>query len=196
MLDNLLIYRFVVFNALMAVLMGLLAARGLPQQVIEGDRSHIVFAVGALFAVAWLWTARKSWRTSRDFNRFKKSTSPDGRNDPERQSSEFIHALRDKELGKLDWLHDAAGWMVGLGLLGTVVGFIMALGGVTGLGVSNAGDVQDALTILVDGMGVALNTTLAGGALGLWTEVNTRMLRTTSATFWADVIMRHTRLGS
>lgn len=190
MLDNLLIYRFVIFNALMAALMGLLATRGLLQQVIEGDRSHIVLAVGALFAVAWLWTARKSWRISREFNKFKKSKRG------HQQNPEYLHALRDKELGKLDWLHDAAGWMVGLGLLGTVVGFVMALGGVTGLGVSNAGDVQAALTILVDGMGVALNTTLAGGALGLWTEVNTRMLRTTSATFWADVIMRHTRLGS
>ena len=191
MLDNLLIYRFVIFNALMAALMGLLATRGLLQQVIEGDRSHIVFAVVALFVVAWLWTARKSWYASREFNKFKKKTSIATRLPPE-----YLHALRDKEMGKLDWLNSASGWMVGLGLLGTVVGFVIALGGVTGLGVSNAGDVQDALTILVDGMGVALNTTLAGGALGMWTEINTRMLLTTSATFWADTIMRHTRLRS
>ncbi|MEJ2592865.1 MAG: MotA/TolQ/ExbB proton channel family protein [Candidatus Thiodiazotropha sp.] len=56
----------------------------------------------------------------------------------------------------------ATGLLVKLGLLGTVVGFVMMLGSVAQLDSFDVGDVQQLLQHMTGGMGVALNTTLLG----------------------------------
>jgi len=56
----------------------------------------------------------------------------------------------------------ATGMLVKLGLLGTVVGFVMMLGSVAHLESFDVGDVQQLLQHMTSGMGVALNTTLLG----------------------------------
>lgn len=56
----------------------------------------------------------------------------------------------------------ATGLLVKLGLLGTVVGFVMMLGSVAQLESFDLGDVQQLLQRMTGGMGVALNTTLLG----------------------------------
>ena len=56
----------------------------------------------------------------------------------------------------------ATGLLVKLGLLGTVVGFVMMLGSMAQLDSFDVGDVQQLLQRMTGGMGVALNTTLLG----------------------------------
>jgi hypothetical protein len=66
--------------------------------------------------------------------------------------------------------------LVLLGLIGTVLGFIIALSAVDP---SAAGDVQaiePMVTQLIQGMSVALYTTLVGAVLNLWLTVNYRLL--------------------
>lgn len=57
--------------------------------------------------------------------------------------------------------------MMKLGLLGTVIGFIMMLAPIAGLDVENQGAVKSSMALMSDGMAVAMYTTLAGlsGAL-------------------------------
>lgn len=68
------------------------------------------------------------------------------------------------------------GWFVAdlllsLGLLGTVVGFILMLGPISGLESSDHGAVREALSAMSDGMAVALYTTLTGLLGGLLLKV-------------------------
>lgn len=66
--------------------------------------------------------------------------------------------------------------LVLLGLIGTVLGFIIALSAVDP---SAAGDVQAVepmVTQLIQGMSVALYTTLVGAVLNLWLSINYRVL--------------------
>ena len=66
--------------------------------------------------------------------------------------------------------------LVLLGLIGTVIGFIIAMQAVDG-----AADPDGAARMvrnLVDGMSVALYTTLLGAILNLWLTVNYNMLAT------------------
>ena len=97
-------------------------------------------------------------------------------------------AESDKDIAKTEWLASVSEWLVALGLLGTVVGFSMALAGVDQGALSTANGAQSAVTALMQGMRVALNTTLLGAALALWHEVNVRMLKTALAVYWADRI--------
>jgi hypothetical protein len=148
---------------------------GYLRPVFATDQSRLTFAIAALFAVGWLWAWKEVITVSRALNASKR--------DGARPASE---AVRDKALAKTEWLGSLSEWLVGLGLLGTIVGFSMALSGIDQGTVASANGAQSAVTALMQGMRVALNTTLLGAALALWHEVNVRMLRTALATYWAD----------
>lgn len=55
-----------------------------------------------------------------------------------------------------------------LGLIGTVVGFIMALSGVSVESISDFDNLAPMITSLISGMAVALYTTLVGSLAYLW----------------------------
>ena len=63
-----------------------------------------------------------------------------------------------------------------LGLIGTVVGFIIALSGVRPEVVSDVGAIGPMVSTLIGGMSVALYTTLVGSLLNVWLMVNVRLL--------------------
>ncbi|MEQ8805654.1 MAG: MotA/TolQ/ExbB proton channel family protein, partial [Rhodospirillales bacterium] len=68
--------------------------------------------------------------------------------------------------------------LVLLGLIGTVIGFIIALSGVDPTAASDANKVGAMVATLISGMSVALNTTLVGSVLYVWLIVNHRILAT------------------
>ena len=66
--------------------------------------------------------------------------------------------------------------LVLLGLIGTVVGFIIALSGVRPEVVSDVGAIGPMVSALINGMSVALYTTLVGSLLNVWLMINVRLL--------------------
>lgn len=62
--------------------------------------------------------------------------------------------------------------LTGLGLLGTVVGFVMALSHVDPGTASDVGRVAGMISGMVEGMGTALYTTIAGALGSLWLAAN------------------------
>ena len=54
------------------------------------------------------------------------------------------------------------GGMIKLGLLGTVIGFIVMLSSVSGLENLTIADVKDLMQKMTEGMGIAMSTTLIG----------------------------------
>lgn len=178
MLSNLLIYRFMIFNSLMIALAAALAWNGLIAPIFENDQSRLTLVIAALFVVGWLWSLKETVIVSLELNSSKL-------NGPR----PACYARRDKDVAKIEWLGSLSEWLVALGLLGTVVGFSMALSGIDQGQVANANGAQSAVAALMDGMRVALNTTLLGAALAIWHEVNIRMLRTALAVYWADRIV-------
>ena len=63
-----------------------------------------------------------------------------------------------------------------LGLIGTVVGFIIALSGVRPEVASDINAIGPMVSTLIGGMSVALYTTLVGSILNVWLMVNVRLL--------------------
>jgi SAM-dependent methyltransferase len=66
--------------------------------------------------------------------------------------------------------------LVFLGLIGTVIGFIIALSGVRPEVASDVSAIGPMVSTLISGMSVALHTTLVGSLLHLWLMVNVRLL--------------------
>ena len=100
-------------------------------------------------------------------------------------------ALRVRLMMPIQILHYVANMLILLGLIGTVVGFVIA---VAGLGDSLAGGenlqrVQGVLGQIVNGMGVALFTTVVGAILGgLWLQLHYQLLEKAIAGFVVDVV--------
>jgi biopolymer transport protein ExbB/TolQ len=63
-----------------------------------------------------------------------------------------------------------------LGLIGTVIGFIIALSGVDVELAANVDSVGPMISTLIGGMSVALYTTLVGAIFNIWLMVNYRLL--------------------
>ena len=63
-----------------------------------------------------------------------------------------------------------------LGLIGTVIGFIIALSGVDPEAAGQVENVSAMVSTLINGMSVALNTTLVGALLYVWLNVCYRIL--------------------
>ncbi len=80
-------------------------------------------------------------------------------------------------------IRQIANSLVLLGLIGTVVGFIIALSGVDPDTVSDVNAISPMVSTLLSGMAVALNTTLVGAALNLWLTVNYHVLSAETAQF-------------
>ena len=174
MLTNLLIYRFVLVNALFFALTAALWWNGYLAPVFETDLSRVTFGIAALFAIGWLSMAREIVIASRQLNNARSAPQP------------AREAERDKDLAKVEWLGSVSEWLVGLGLIGTVVGFIIALSSVDQSALLQTSGAQSAVATLMAGMRTALNTTVLGASLAIWHEVNQRMLRTALAVYWAD----------
>jgi hypothetical protein len=66
--------------------------------------------------------------------------------------------------------------LVFLGLIGTVIGFIIGLSGIDAAATKDVDKIAPMITELINGMSVALYTTLLGAVLNIWLNINLRIL--------------------
>lgn len=173
MLKNLLLFRFGILNGTMAGLLGFLASKGYVAAAFAADPTGITFLIVLLFLGLFGSTAFRVWKTAKGLNRMKAGIRPSDQ------------SFR-KRLVKIAHIQEGASWLAYLGLIGTIVGFIIAISGVDLGALSTAQGVQAMIPELMTGMGVALYTTLAGSFFGIWTEINYRMLHTATACLVED----------
>lgn len=176
MMSNLLIYRFVLFNLLVGVAVAGLATRAPLIEMVVTDSTFICALIVALFVVGFLGVTKEVIVATRMRN---------GSVPPPKGG-------RDKDLEKVAWLEDVSEWLVRLGLIGTVIGFAIALTGVAASNVSTVEGAKETVIALMNGMRVAIDTTILGAATALWHGINVRMLRTALISYWADVENRAT----
>ena len=87
-------------------------------------------------------------------------------------------SLRIKLSSKINYIKFMANTLVILGLIGTVIGFIIALSGVDGSVSSNPEEVSKMVSTLIQGMSVALYTTLVGSICSVWLNICYQIMST------------------
>lgn len=75
--------------------------------------------------------------------------------------------IRSKPLAYVDQVRN---WLETLGLIGTVIGFPIALSGIDISALTNAGSAQGSVTQFLTGISVACYTTLVGAVCSLWLD--------------------------
>ena len=105
--------------------------------------------------------------------------------------------LRLRMTSYIGIVHHVANTLVFLGLVGTVIGFIVALSGVDPRSAANVDNVVPMVATLIHGMSIALYTTLIGAVLHVWLMVNYRLLAAgTIRLFNAIVELGERRVGT
>lgn len=164
--------------------------QGLLQRVLEQDNTRICLVILLLCAVGSALAGLRSMYLSRQVEQFRQiqqqilqsgwsslSQSPlfaTGQSicldylqyqNPKAHPSEsqlLAEVMGERARGnhQVGWF--ITGLMVKLGLLGTVVGFILMLSTVEGLATVDLSDIKNLMQQMTQGMGIAMNTTLVG----------------------------------
>lgn len=180
------ILRFGAINLAGMALLAAAGARGWLDIVIAADQTGLTFVIFGVFLTGLAICGVKVWRTGRE-TAAAKAPHPatgswaalyldtiDGRDSGARAIVASTLRLR-----LADWIaviRHFANALVLLGLIGTVIGFVIALSGVDPDRVSDVKSISPMVSELLAGMAVALYTTLAGATLNLWLLINHRLL--------------------
>ncbi len=182
----LLLLRFTLVNLVGFALLGAAHLQGWVDKAVASDSTGIVLLIFGLFVVGLVLCGWKIWRASHDLNMIKAY-------DPLKPSkvSGYLSAIRVRkaesrsitaELLKLKLssrigiVRHIANTLVLLGLIGTVVGFIIALSAVDVNLAADIDAVGPMISTLIGGMSVALYTTMVGAILNIWLMINYRLL--------------------
>ena len=130
----------------------------------------------------------RTWRVTVELNDVKTGTPKPAswagkhlssvRDSDPAQHSVHAGALRLKLSNRIANVRHIANSLVFLGLIGTVIGFIIALSGVDPAAITDVENVAPMVSTMVGGMALALYTTLVGAVLYVWLIINYRILVT------------------
>lgn len=183
----LLLVRFGLVNLVAASFLAAAYLQGWLDAIVKADLVELSAAIAALFAYGWCHCALSVWRTSRELNAVADG-APDTGSHAGRYLANFNRADADRDVAagvlrlrltsRIAVVRQVANSLVFLGLIGTVIGFIIALSGVDPAAASDAARIGAIISNLISGMSVALNTTLVGAVFYVWLIVNYRLLAT------------------
>ena len=168
--------RFAILNLLGLVGLLLMQVNGWIAQIVDGDSSKITVIIFSLFVVGLILTGIRIHKLTRELNEVRSGRSKYLRQYWElfeRRGQAVASQVTQLRLySKIQWIKRIASSLVALGLIGTVFGAINFL---LGIDVAALGDVEkigSAFAVVLEGMGIALYTTLVGAVLNLWLSFN------------------------
>jgi biopolymer transport protein ExbB/TolQ len=184
----LLVLRFSLINIVAFALIGAAWLQGWLEGLFEPVTATLSGIIFAVFLYGLAICAFKIWQTSVAINDMKaggkvaaaqaaRYMAAPRTKDAESRAIQ-INMLRLKTSHRIQIVRHIANLLVFLGLIGTVIGFIIALSGVEPEAVSNPENVATMVATLIKGMSVALYTTLLGAVLNVWLNINHRILST------------------
>lgn len=182
----LLLLRFALLNLVAFGLLGAAWAQGLVDRVITADRTYLSVVIFFVFLVGFAICAWKVWQTSREYNDVR-SYDPESPSSAARYVAPLLDrdaksranltsALRMELSHRIAVVRNIANSLVILGLIGTVLGFIIALSGVDPENASDVSAITPMVSTLIEGMSTALYTTLVGAVLNVWLMANHQLL--------------------
>lgn len=171
--------------------------------IIEADTTHIckiilmTFLVG--LAIALIRAAKVSDDINQTYEMLPRQTSRmqiylsqiSGGTSENR--SMIASSLKGKLFARIIIIRHLCNLLVTLGLIGTVVGFIISLGGISPSAATDVKSIQPMVSSLIAGMSIALHTTLVGGVLNIWLGLNYQTLAAGTVTLASLIIERGER---
>jgi uncharacterized membrane protein (DUF485 family) len=183
---HLLIMRFAVVNLVAVALLAAAWLQGWLDAVLLSDTTGLVLIIVLVFLAGLILCSAKVLQVGAELDRVRAPAADPrarvtrylaaiaGKDGPSRALS--ASALKLKLASRIAVVRHIAGSLVLLGLIGTVIGFMIALSGVDPEQVADVSAIGPMVSTLISGMSVALSTTLVGAVLNIWLMVNYRLL--------------------
>jgi len=168
-----LIFRLGLMNLLAFALLGAAWYEGYVHSVMQADKTGLSFAIFAVFLVGFGIAMWRGVQISKEIDAFAK-TAPTI--DVDISQAGTSSALRMRLAQRIAAVRHIANTLVLLGLIGTVLGFIIALSGVDPDNASDVSNIAPMVSTLIQGMSTALYTTLIGSILNVWLMANYQLL--------------------
>lgn len=192
------LYQFAALNLPGVVLMTMAWHRGWLDTVVSADPTRLTLVIVAVFLGGMALTVLRLWRLDQEiesvhnFNPLPDSWARRYRGEVRHRSSGSrglaASTLRIRVTDYIAVIRHVAASLVLLGLIGTVVGFIVALSGVDPEKAADVTSMTPMVATLIQGMSVALYTTLAGAVANLWLMVNYRLVTSTAVRLLTDLV--------
>ena len=194
----LLVVRFALINLVAAGLLAAAYMQGWLDGVFAEPLREMSGGIFLVFLYGLALCGARVWRHGIELNEVKAGTP-----DPESRTGQYLSrapgaspesrlllagTLRLKLTNRIVVVRHIANALVFLGLIGTVIGFIIALSGIDPESASKAENVAAMVATLIGGMSVALYTTLIGSVLYIWLTVAYRILVTGTVDLIASTI--------
>jgi hypothetical protein len=184
----LLLFRFGILNLTGFALLGAVWMQGWLDPLFEADSlTHMCKLIFVLFLIGLARAGREVRRLSFELNQLEAWAPAPGSRvatylaDTAGQDSAaratLAQAMRLRLAQKIAPVRHAASRLVMLGIIGTILGFIIALyGGVNAQAASDLQSVGPMVATVLRGIGMAFFKTLTGSVLNLWLMTNYRLL--------------------
>ncbi len=164
-----------------------LQMRSLWRALVDGDPSGISLCIVALSVVVTLWCGRRAWGMqgqAAQGSAWRRGYAAEHADSPDVAAQ----LLSERSHGP----HETAWWFaaaaIKLGLLGTVVGFIVMATQIGRMPSFDLDQVQNLLKQMTQGMAIALYTTLVGLIANLWLGLQLLLLDRTADRIAADIL--------
>ncbi len=168
-MKNILIYKLVLLNALAAAWLEVTNYQsGWFNKLVHADTTGLNYATVSLFGLVWIGTWFKAKELNKAFNNITGNHV---------YLDDWVGELRIKQM---EWIERAAGWMLFLGLIGTLYGLMISLSGVNTGNINSVDGLKIIGVQLITGLRVEISTTLIGAMCALWTEVNYSVMKHTA----------------
>ena len=196
----LLALRFTLLNVVGFALLGAAYVQGLVDRVIVADPTYLCVLIFVVFLGGLGICARKVWQTSRELNSLRERDAASepaavphlapllGRTAESRAN--LAGATRLRLSHRIAIVRNIGNTLVLLGLIGTVLGFIIALSGVDPERAADISSITPMVATLISGMSTALYTTLVGAVLNVWLMANHQLLASGTVKLIAALVER------
>ncbi len=201
----LLVARFGLTNLVALAIAAAIYLQGWLDAMFVTNIIELVLVIIVVFLYGLAQCGRKVWQTSIELNDLKSEAPPaDSRAGKYLESvygsqphgrEMLASVLRAKLANRIAVVRNVANSLVLLGLIGTVIGFIIALSSVNPNTAADTDSIAPVIGRLISGMSVALYTTLVGSVLHVWLTVNHRLLASGTINLYAAIIELGERRG-
>ena len=192
----LLILRYSLVNLIGLVFLFVITTQGYLSKAINADITNMVIVILGVFFIGFCLAALRTFWISKELNYAFSEVIPNGSvakdflfNSKKLDASarnNLAGSLRIKISSKINYIKFLANTLVILGLIGTVIGFIIALSGVDGSVSSNPEEVSKMVSTLLQGRSVALYTTLVGSICSVWLNICYQIMSTELTNYYPE----------
>jgi hypothetical protein len=185
--DYLLLLRFAILNVAALGLLAVAWQPGWVLLVLSNDVTKLSLIIVVVFFIGWCLCVFKVWPCSQQPNAINNHDTQGHRVHWYQQlaTSSAPHAhgavadcLRARLYARISGVRTIVKQLVILGLIGTIVGFIIALSGVNADAISQVDAIGAMASTLLQGMSVALFTALVGAIFHVWLSMCYQVLAT------------------